>query len=99
MPLYDYVCDCGHQFEDIVRDADEEVACPECGQVAERQDSTAHIFNTIIPTYPGAQQRKAGYQHKHLNIYHEYVYLNLHNIYLHKHIHNINIYIDQHHLH
>jgi putative FmdB family regulatory protein len=67
MPIYEYTCECGHQFEDLVRNAEEEVACPECGQIAERQDSFAHIFGTIIPTYPGSQQRKAGYQHKHLN--------------------------------
>jgi putative FmdB family regulatory protein len=67
MPLYDYICECGHQFEDIVGKPEEKVPCPKCNQIAERQNSTATIFKHIIPTYPGSQQRKAGYQHKHLN--------------------------------
>ncbi len=67
MPLYDYVCACGHAQEEIVRNAEEEVRCPKCDKPMERQDSAAHTFSTIIPTYPGSQQRKAGYQHKHLN--------------------------------
>jgi len=31
MPIYEYRCrSCGHEFETLVRRADEEVACPRC---------------------------------------------------------------------
>lgn len=31
MPLYDYLCrECGHQFETVVYDPDEQVCCPHC---------------------------------------------------------------------
>jgi len=67
MPLYDYVCACGHQTEDLVHDAEEEVICPKCDKVMERQDSFPNIFSHIIPTYPGSQRLKAGYQHKYVD--------------------------------
>ena len=67
MPVYDYVCECGHKFEDLVRDSEEEVACPECGQITERQDSAAHIFSTIVPTTRTSKPHKAGYQHLNVN--------------------------------
>ncbi len=46
MPIYEYTCkQCGHQFEELVR-ADEQPACPACGQRRlERQWSVpaAHV--------------------------------------------------------
>ena len=40
MPTYEYGCPAGHQFERFYRkisDAAAQVACPECGQLAERR--------------------------------------------------------------
>ena len=40
MPTYEYRCPEGHEFERFYRkisDATSEVACPECGKIAERQ--------------------------------------------------------------
>lgn len=31
MPLFNYICeDCGKEFEELVRSADEKVPCPKC---------------------------------------------------------------------
>lgn len=67
MPLYDYVCTCGHTSEELVKNAEEEVRCPECDSVMEKQDSAANIFTAIVPTYPGSNKHKAGYVHKYGN--------------------------------
>jgi putative FmdB family regulatory protein len=42
MPTYEYRCPAGHDFERFYRkisDAASEVACPECGKIAERRMS------------------------------------------------------------
>ena len=42
MPTYEYRCPLGHEFEKFFRSigtADAQVACPECGQIAERMMS------------------------------------------------------------
>jgi putative FmdB family regulatory protein len=42
MPTYEYRCPAGHDFERFYRkisDADAQVACPECGKIAERRMS------------------------------------------------------------
>ncbi len=32
MPMYEFLCPrCGHEFEDLVRNAREKVECPSCG--------------------------------------------------------------------
>lgn len=32
MPIYEYVCkQCGHEFEELVFNGEEPVACPRCG--------------------------------------------------------------------
>lgn len=67
MPLYDYVCPCGYTSEELVKNAEEEVRCPECNCLMEKQDSAANIFTTIIPTYPGSSRHKAGHIHQHVN--------------------------------
>jgi predicted nucleic acid-binding Zn ribbon protein len=41
--------------------------CEHCNAPMERVLSSFATFNKIIPTYPGSQRRKAGYQHKHVN--------------------------------
>ncbi len=38
MPIYEYHCqDCGTDFEKLVRKADDQVACPSCGDGKETQ--------------------------------------------------------------
>ncbi len=37
MPIYEFRCECGQQFEKLCRmDENEAVPCPECGQEARR---------------------------------------------------------------
>jgi len=37
MPIFEYHCEaCDHRFERIVRKADNEEPCPECGRMARR---------------------------------------------------------------
>lgn len=48
MPTYEYRCPTGHDFERFYRkisDAVTEVACPECGKVAERRMSAGAGFS------------------------------------------------------
>jgi putative FmdB family regulatory protein len=67
MPIYDYVCDCGHELKNELAKVDEEILCEECGKPMQRRMSSPHIFTTIIPTYPGSGKHKAGSVHKHVN--------------------------------
>lgn len=40
MPIYEYLCShCGKQIEKIQRQSDSEIACPACGERAQRQVS------------------------------------------------------------
>jgi putative FmdB family regulatory protein len=33
MPIFEYICEtCGTKFEELVRSADEQVTCPQCGK-------------------------------------------------------------------
>ena len=67
MPIYDYRCACGHTLDNELAKHDEDVPCEKCGAVMVRQNSAAHMFTTIIPTYPGSGKHKAGSVHKHVN--------------------------------
>lgn len=66
---YDFECvRCGRVFGDLVKfteDLPEE--CPYCGATGafKRLVSTPQVLSTIVPDYPGAKKRKAGYQHTH----------------------------------
>ncbi len=41
MPIYEYKCECGTQFEKLVRNSSVAVACPKCGdERVEQQYST-----------------------------------------------------------
>ncbi len=55
MPIYEYTCkNCGREFEELVR-ADEQPACPSCGQGGvERQMSVpaAHSVNSSQSACP-----------------------------------------------
>lgn len=67
MPIYDFVCECGGTRTNELADVDEEVLCPDCDKVMERQMGAPHIFTTIIPTTRTSKRHKAGHQHKFVN--------------------------------
>lgn len=63
MPMYDFQCANGHQFEDICG-VNDLPACPECGGSTEKVwNHVAPVLTAIIPDYPGSKRLKAGYQH------------------------------------
>lgn len=40
MPIFDYTCaHCEHEFERMVKKYDDEVECPECGEIANKEVS------------------------------------------------------------
>lgn len=71
MPIYDLSCpNCEHEEPNAlysIKEVEDGVKCPECDTVMERAMGAPNIFTTIIPTYPGSQKHKAGYQHLHVN--------------------------------
>lgn len=50
MPMYEYKCArCGAEFEEILRITEkDEVACPECGAPAERQQSGCSVGGQTV---------------------------------------------------
>jgi len=44
MPLYEYVCKCGTEFEELVRHADEVVECPKCGKTDVKRKLSRFAF-------------------------------------------------------
>lgn len=64
LKIFDFRCTCGNACEALVG-PDEEVSCDRCGETMQQAVSASNIFGTIVPTYPGAQARKAGYVPKH----------------------------------
>lgn len=48
-------------------DEHESFTCGACGGVAHQILSSPAMFSVTVPTYPGAQRHKAGYQHKYAN--------------------------------
>lgn len=65
MLVFDYQCPKCNQREEnvLVENATEPVTCSSCAVPMTRLDSAPHVFSVIVPTYPGAKARKAGYQH------------------------------------
>ena len=43
MPLYEMLCNCGHEFEEIAGFDDRHLPCPKCGAMAKRVPSCARI--------------------------------------------------------
>jgi putative FmdB family regulatory protein len=65
MPMYDFQCSNGHQFEDICG-VNELPVCPECGANTEKVwNKSPPVLVAIIPDYPGSKRFKAGYTHTH----------------------------------
>lgn len=63
MPMFDFRCSKGHEFEEICS-SDEKMTCPKCGEAAEKVWNAAPpVLTHIIPDYPGSKRFKAGYQH------------------------------------
>lgn len=68
MKVYDYECPkCSAVQENVLVDDEEEVRCVECSEPMVRLMSAPNMLTKIVPTYPGSQRRKAGYQHKYPN--------------------------------
>ena len=68
MPIYDFQCNaCGEIFDDIVPFKIPSIPCTKCknGVATKIYINAPKLFTTIIPDYPGAKKRKAGYQHTH----------------------------------
>lgn len=51
MPFLQYKCPrCGKEFDELVKDCHEEVACPDCGEKAERSYSGKMFSSTGKPS-------------------------------------------------
>jgi putative FmdB family regulatory protein len=63
MPMYDFECSKGHQFEEICA-VKADMVCPECGAPAEKVwTKSPKVLTEIIPSYPGCNRQRAGYVH------------------------------------
>lgn len=67
MPRYDYACANGHAIEVSCKVAEKPARtdCDVCGLAATPQLSPPVLMKVIVPDYPGAKARKAGYVHSH----------------------------------
>jgi hypothetical protein len=65
MILVDLRCgECGFTSEELVDDPADMPVCPKCQIPLEHAWSSApKLLAQIVPDYPGAKARKAGYQH------------------------------------
>jgi hypothetical protein len=66
--LQSYVCrKCRSLYEFTHIPNDELAVCPTCGSNAAELQLGGTSFHVIVPTYPGAMRRKAGYVHRFAN--------------------------------
>lgn len=66
--LQAYKCrGCGQSYEFTHHPSDEPNICPHCGSPDADLELGGRSFSTIVPDYPGAHRRKAGYVHKYVN--------------------------------
>jgi putative FmdB family regulatory protein len=69
LKIYDFECQfCQKVFEDLVEDIlGLPEKCPMCSSTESftKVLSASNLANTIIVSYPGSKQFKAGYQHTH----------------------------------
>jgi putative FmdB family regulatory protein len=55
MPIHEYVCtECGHPFEELVRTADQQVACPKCGST--KLDRKLSSFAAVMSAAASCRQ-------------------------------------------
>lgn len=66
LKAYSLECECGAVADELL-EQEEVFLCPTCGKPMTRLISAPRQFSTIIPCYPGAKRRKAGYQHLYTN--------------------------------
>jgi putative FmdB family regulatory protein len=62
MPIYEYACTCGTQFEQFVlRKADEAgIACPRCGSVEVKRQLSRTAVGSVAGQRPSAGGRGCG---------------------------------------
>ncbi len=66
--LQAYICgNCASSYEFTHIPHDEPAVCPFCGSNNAELQLGGKTFAVIVPTYPGAMRRKAGYVHKFAN--------------------------------
>lgn len=65
--IQQYTCrTCTHDYEFLHHPSDEPAVCPKCGSTdAELKLGGAPLLTVIVPVYPGAKKKKAGYVHTH----------------------------------
>lgn len=63
MPIFDYTCQsCEYEFEKLcMTRSEEEVECPECGEVAEREEK---IYGDHMIKYKGEGFHRTDYENK-----------------------------------
>ena len=60
-------CVCASSFEFLRMTDAEALACPNCGSTDNELQLGGRTFPRIVPMYPGAKRRKAGYVHQYVN--------------------------------
>lgn len=68
MPIYDFHCESGHDFERLltISNRDEAQPCPICNGPSKRvYIGFPSMPTTIVIDYPGSKKLKAGYVHSH----------------------------------
>ncbi|MDD3731386.1 MAG: zinc ribbon domain-containing protein [candidate division Zixibacteria bacterium] len=54
MPMYEYQCtDCGHKFDELVKNASEVIPCPKCG--SERTFKLISMFSAAGTSSPAGR--------------------------------------------
>jgi len=68
--VFDFTCrKCGAEHPNVLIDTDKDPTpqCSKCHIDLSVNMPLTKQFSTIVPTYPGAKAKKAGYQHLHVN--------------------------------
>jgi hypothetical protein len=67
MILKDYSCPACAWSGELLLEKDEKALCPICHEPLLWEVTTGKMFKVIVPDYPGAHKRKAGYVHQYVN--------------------------------
>lgn len=61
MPIYEFLCkDCGHVFDELVKDRDKKVACPHCETDRTEKLISAHGGYNMASGGSSTRPRQAG---------------------------------------